>query len=270
MDIRLHPLEPSDWNRAEGIELEAEEEINRINECKPPSFVFEEGVSKEGKYECDLLCIGLCGAGASFVRSAVINSVQVKKIAVMHQEFSSNRLDEEEIHNRVSNKTSTDKGDCTIYALEDPTILVAEASQKITSLQTFNWTQTLIKNISFKRLIILDSILQSQYQVDFEAYPPLLRSITTSKQQLTKSLIPLEAPNVVEGLAASLLSKCEVLSIPATLLLSLEENHILEGDTLRAFESVVLPSLKIRNKGPIDYKTVLAALKGRRVNSLFL
>jgi hypothetical protein len=38
MDLRLHSLEPADFNRAEGDELDEEEEDKRSSEIVPPLF----------------------------------------------------------------------------------------------------------------------------------------------------------------------------------------------------------------------------------------
>ncbi len=38
MDLRLNTLEPSDFNRSEGEELDEEEEDKRIHDIIPPSF----------------------------------------------------------------------------------------------------------------------------------------------------------------------------------------------------------------------------------------
>lgn len=38
MDLRLQPLEPTNWNRAEGEELDEQEEDQRIDELKQPTF----------------------------------------------------------------------------------------------------------------------------------------------------------------------------------------------------------------------------------------
>jgi hypothetical protein len=42
-------------------------------------------VNSNGKYECDILCIGLCGAGAAFIK-ALTNHFDATKIASLKQE----------------------------------------------------------------------------------------------------------------------------------------------------------------------------------------
>jgi hypothetical protein len=39
MDLRLNTLEPTDFNRAEGVELDDDEEESRLNEIVDPVFV---------------------------------------------------------------------------------------------------------------------------------------------------------------------------------------------------------------------------------------
>jgi hypothetical protein len=206
-------------------------------------------------------------------------------------------IDDESLHVHVSNKTITEDGDCKFYTLPgNERIVVGEAAQKITSLESHQWTQTIFNNFDFKRfvvsfndlicrLIILESIVQSQYRGEDIPYPPFVRSLqttkdrevnsqipitSTKKQKKTSHVAPLEAPNVVDGLAASLLTKCQIYGKCGALLVSIEENHILEGETLRAYEGCVLPLLNLQSTSAIDYKSVLAKLKGRRINPLFL
>jgi hypothetical protein len=132
--------------------------------------------------------------------------------------------------------------------------------------------------LTSNRVIVLESIVQSQYRGDEIPYPPFLRTLQTEADlktfanMETKSgkVQSLEAPNIIDGLAAAILTRCQMFGKCGAILVSLEENHILESDTLRAYEGCILKIFKMQSKGNIDYKSVLSKLKGRKINPLFL
>jgi len=145
-------------------------------------------------------------------------------------------------------------------------------------LRCSDWCNAILANFNAKRIIVLDTISVIDYKTDnFELEPPLVRSLHTAADKQSSansksSVKYLEAPNLIAGAGACLVAKCQMRNLCAKVLVSLEHNHLLEVETVRAFEAALAGELltcAIAFKN-VSYSAALARTRRRKPNPLYL
>eukprot|EP01027_Heterolobosea_sp_BB2_P017959 GEZU01025375.1.p1 GENE.GEZU01025375.1~~GEZU01025375.1.p1 ORF type:complete len:258 (-),score=37.98 GEZU01025375.1:45-818(-) len=222
----MRPLEPVDWNRAEGDEAEEEDVV----EIPAPIF----NPSDVPTTSCNGLFVAPYGAGSAFLE-AQLPRLTTKAAGSLVLPKVPGSLG--------NNKDST----CRLYLDTNNNNLYAVChDSEIDIHRAYAWTEALFKHIQPKFVVIFESLKYSQYKGDsIDITPPLLRVLQTDKQKtegpsyLNKLCPYLETPNIVSGVAAAVLTHCQVHFMPASLYVSLEDPHALEVETVQAFEAVL-------------------------------
>jgi hypothetical protein len=90
--------------------------------------------------------------------------------------------------------------------------------------RSFDWTESLLSHVHPSEMIILDCGLKAKYHehVHDTSNPILLKCETSLQKKLGRNdkISYVQAPYLIEGVTASLLSQAQVMEIPATALLS--------------------------------------------------
>jgi len=103
----------------------------------------------------------------------------------------------------------------------------------------------LAEGIQFQRAIILDSVHSAQfmsgtpYFLDGEEMSTL-RHLRTSNFQVNEDVCPaMEAPNVVDGLSAALITHCQLAGIPAAIFVVISSEGEIGLDVLHQWDAVM-------------------------------
>jgi len=166
---------------------------------------------------------------------------------------------------------------------EDQAVIVL-VQQEVPQERANALVEVLMNHLQPQRVVVLDCVLMGHYADPYassasDVVPPLLRVIESSaskssrpapeesksskskgKSKSQKKIVSfpahplcayLEPPNVVNGLAAALMTHCQVYELPAEAFFSLESPHYVV-ETLSAFEAVLshcqLPTQDFANK----------------------
>ncbi|KAG9351561.1 hypothetical protein JZ751_022812 [Albula glossodonta] len=112
---------------------------------------------------------------------------------------------------------------CVIYRQSDcPSVLICQCTCYVAEDQLFQWTEKVFACIQQRGLnvLVLSDCSVAEYKTPdslFNSGAPFLRALKSSRYG-SQPLCPLlEQPNIVTGLAAAVLSHCQILRIPAIL-----------------------------------------------------
>ncbi|KAI7907450.1 uncharacterized protein BX663DRAFT_445147 [Cokeromyces recurvatus] len=163
----------------------------------------------------------------------------------------------------------------TIYQLVKQPILLIPFTTQIPPEEASLYTKSILNSFSGKmdKVIVLDSFTTTGYitkDYNENLAPPFLRILQTTTAPIVKGLAPYECPNIIKGFTASLISYCEMHSIPCYNLLTLQESVyaalLITTETLEAYniglrqlgldfsfnEHLMRKILKTRHTGRID------------------
>ncbi|KAF9201050.1 hypothetical protein BGZ49_008718 [Haplosporangium sp. Z 27] len=165
---------------------------------------------------------------------------------------------------------------CNIYKLdEDPSVAIIPCNYEIKDQNSLNFAKAIMNNIQATKIIILDTLSPSTYlsgSPDIEYSYPWLRLLQTTGSTTVTKIPTLEVPNLVQNLAAALMSYCEVRGLKDThLLLSLQEHvygkPLTTGATLRGLKEglVSLGCPSIANQ--VDVASAVVSIQDKRVGS---
>eukprot|EP01130_Rhizamoeba_saxonica_P004195 TRINITY_DN1722_c0_g1_i1.p1 TRINITY_DN1722_c0_g1~~TRINITY_DN1722_c0_g1_i1.p1 ORF type:complete len:259 (-),score=57.79 TRINITY_DN1722_c0_g1_i1:514-1290(-) len=165
---------------------------------------------------------------------------------------------------------------CSIYSVNDDSgTIVVTCHYDLPSQHSFSWTKTLFSGVAPERVIIFSSYLDTIFyeKSSYVVEPPALRKLNTSSWEGSDNIEHLESPLVVEQLQAAILSHCELRSIPAILILSVEDERMLEMETIEIFETC-LEGINLAIPQPVEncrdnYSTYINQLP-RKYNFLYM
>jgi len=210
-----------------------------------------------------VLLIGI-STGAYFLHCSFPNKRAVGSLVLPEISMKNNTL-EPSINDRT----------CILYEVENnPHILLVLCQYEVQPERSYIWTSTLFNSIKTpQKVYIFDKILDVDLSIstDEAVNPPLLRKLETSKQREENiQICPfLPLPNIVEKLAAAILTHCEIHGLCGSLFVSLQERSTLGEETFVAFEPV-LSFLKLLKADSKLYNMAIQQLRSNRVNPLFL
>lgn len=114
------------------------------------------------------------------------------------------------------------------------------------NLRQYSWTQTLLQHLQFEHFICLDQIVMANYMTNAYASKdeiplPLVRSVQTNsfpKTSTNQVASYLECPNLISGVAASIISETQLRNQSAATFVTLVENQGLSMNSLYGLLSV--------------------------------
>lgn len=121
----------------------------------------------------------------------------------------------------------------------------------------------------------MDTIKESLYRSPIQTFAlrlPVVRRVSTTLARNQTKITPLEAPNIVSGISAALLSQLEKEGKFGELFVSIEHNASLDVDTLIGFNSI-LSLFHNSASGAVGVENIrsnLKLLRSNRPNDLFL
>eukprot|EP00440_Ansanella_granifera_P073389 gb/GFBE01079636.1/.p1 GENE.gb/GFBE01079636.1/~~gb/GFBE01079636.1/.p1 ORF type:complete len:258 (+),score=46.45 gb/GFBE01079636.1/:1-774(+) len=128
-------------------------------------------------------------------------------------------------------------------------VVVALLETSVPAAYAVAWAEDLLKAVGGSvKVVILDRILRAEWCSCSQEQPeePFLAGLWSSAWCAAgreQAVVPLPAPNLVEGLPAALLSQCEASRRPCLVALSLQDGAHLGEGCIRGFEALV-PALK--------------------------
>ncbi|KAG2378373.1 hypothetical protein C9374_008516 [Naegleria lovaniensis] len=302
MEFRLLSPELSLSSRAEDYEVDEEENLEL-----PPSPIFEtteqakQVIGDFSNMVFDMVVIGVYGAGSQFVRGAFVDRmnelklIHVASIRASPQEADTRTRLKKDITDKIyyySSTSSLESNDALkILIVDGGNVIEQKHNAQYCTVKethqnayvTYLYSKLIIDNIKANRFVILDSILASSFTAGDkrQVRPPLLRCLRTQADKNSFKhalLLPpyLESPNLMTGVAASILTMLEHRNLNGILLCSLEENHALEQVTMKAFEKSVFGILVKQtgseeanslNATPLSPLTPNSALKYKTLSS---
>lgn len=267
--MEIPGLDAPTWSRAGPTDAiqEAEEEERerkrweeRIKKGeKSIRFVSSDASSSSFPLSCDLLMIGAGNMASAFIE-ALINTQQkeneMKELArwIDNTQKEAGESGSKEKRSKEQKQLAfilqSPVSSSSASSTPSPSILFALNYLRPTAPQYADLTQALFDCVKPKQVLILDTIHAASFLSTSRSttHPPLLRRIQTShvplsddQQHHEQQVNMLESPNLVQGLAAAILTQCEVEQLPAQLFVSLESRHYV-AECFQAFEQL-FPSL---------------------------
>ncbi|KAF0974697.1 hypothetical protein FDP41_006171 [Naegleria fowleri] len=271
MEFRLLSPELSLSSRAEDYEVDEEENLEL-----PPSPIFqptEQAKQIFGDFSTmvfDMVVIGVYGAGSQFVKGAFLDRmdelklVHVASIRTAPQEAETvtfKRSKQAATDNIYYYSSSSEFDALKILIVDSGNVIEQKHNAQYCTVKethqnaytTYLYSKLIVDHIKANRYVILDSILASSFTAGDkrQVRPPLLRCLRTQADKNSHKhtlLLPpyLESPNLMTGLATSILTMLEHRNLNGILLCSLEENHALEQVTMKAFEKSVFSGILVK------------------------
>ncbi|KAI9005477.1 hypothetical protein CLU79DRAFT_781507 [Phycomyces nitens] len=174
------------------------------------------------------LILGLSGPGSVFIESLQGNAKTVGQVNVQKNT------------EKIETLPVLDLGHNVLGLPLNLTVPQEQASQ---------YAASLLKSLKtgLDRVIILDSFTAAEYTCNAwgeDLQPPYMRVLQTSTTKSHPNLVHFEAPNMVKGFEAALITYCEIHSIPCYSFLTLQESmlgkRLVTTDTLDGY----LPGLQ--------------------------
>ncbi|KAG5843886.1 proteasome assembly chaperone 1 [Anguilla anguilla] len=166
--------------------------------------------SPDKTLQCSDFVIAVGPNAAGFLSACILNSgnwVAVGSVSLWNER----------------SKDSSRQPGCVIYRQRDfPKVLICQCTCYIAEDQLFQWTEKVFACIQQRGLnvMVLSDCSMAEYKTPdslFSSGTPFLRALKTSRYGSQPACLLLEQPNIVTGLAAAVLSHCQVCRIPAVL-----------------------------------------------------
>jgi len=258
--FEIQPASSRNWE----IE-EEEEELTEFESLPSPVIKFNLSINDSDLCEKNLI-IGTKDIGSLFIQS-IFN--------IGKSNYELEELGEITIQDIIpikSNNKSTilNNNKCIIYRHKtDSSFIFVVCQYEVPGDRVVQFSELLLEHIKNpKQVIILDKLLNSHFVSQNYEYPlpPFVRALYTSSFKNNYSLVPLESPNIVQNLTASLLTLCEIKNISACSIISLYESYV-NIESIQSYENIfksIFPSLKINNTNlKEDYQNVLNQINYR-------
>jgi len=246
-----------EFYQAVDLEDEQDDQYEEEDEQQQQKYHIIPLVSENVDLRADTLVLAVGLAATAFVDMFV--DVPTQAVA----EVNDNNTATE----RSETKSTTKKQTCLLYRINNGTIL-CQCTSTVPPEHTHAWVKLLVNEVSPKNIIVLASQTKTSFHGDVDAKHSdadvmrCLRTSTSTATATTSSITGLEHGTVVSGLAAAVVSYCEVVGVAATLFMSFTESHFVDVFTLKNFQ-VVLREPVLKDCLPLVAKSVVTQkLKG--------
>ncbi|KAJ8275986.1 hypothetical protein COCON_G00077380 [Conger conger] len=148
-------------------------------------------------------------------------------------------------------KDSSQQPSCVIYRQSDcPKVLICQCTCYIAEDQLFQWTEKVFACIQQRGLnvTVLSDCSMAEYKSPdspFSSGAPFLRALKSSQYGSQPACPLLEQPNIVTGLAAAVLSHCQVQRIPAILYQCYSDVLLPDSLTMETYKPALTPLSKL-------------------------
>uniref|UniRef100_A0A7S1CBF3 Proteasome assembly chaperone 1 n=1 Tax=Bicosoecida sp. CB-2014 TaxID=1486930 RepID=A0A7S1CBF3_9STRA len=212
-----------------------DEDTAREDARPAPKVTWTDGAA-DGRRDCDVLLVGVSGAGAMFLRAAYPGAKAVGSMSAASDAAK-------RVPKKASTTGQTDNS-CELLSVGGSGRVLAFACQCDVPAERATAVATaLLAAVRPARVAVLD-VVKLAYAVlsggDADGGAGgsrgALRLLATSAVDAAAvaSVRPLESPNLVTGLTAALLTECQIDKVPAAAFLSVLGHH-LEVESLSAF-----------------------------------
>lgn len=246
-----------EFYQAVDLEDEQDDQYEEEDEQQEQKYHIIPLVSENVDLRADTLVLAVGLAATAFVDMFV--DVPTQAVA----EVNDNNTATE----RSETKSTTKKQTCLLYRINNVTIL-CQCTSTVPPEHTHAWVKLLVNEVSPKNIIVLASQTKTSFHGDVDAKHSdadvmrCLRTSTSTATATTSSITGLEHGTVVSGLAAAVVSYCEVVGVAATMFMSFTESHFVDVFTLKNFQ-VVLREPVLKDCLPLVAKSVVTQkLKG--------
>lgn len=122
-----------------------------------------------------------------------------------------------------------DKSCCLLYALEEtenPTVVLASVQYTVSAERSNAWAKTLLREVRPEKVVVVGSIPSQHFRGKLSSDEALIFNLETLAQRLDekdgalKGVPYFPSGSVVDGLAAALLTQCQIMKLKGRLLVS--------------------------------------------------
>lgn len=170
--------------------------------------------------------------------------------------------------NSVKQDSFWDKS-CFCYSLSGCSdVLVCQLKSSIESKFFFTWVEKIFSRINPSHVIVLSSILCCNLQLATEKdVSDILRQLKTDSFNLKSEVFPLEKPNLIRDLAATVMTYCQVHDIAAILYLLGTEGHAFDVSAVKSFKRILKDEVfqSVPQGSEVQIKEILKKLCDLRV-----
>jgi len=180
------------------------------------------------------LIVGLKGAGNDYLKGKFDSTENTQLGSLLIPELP---LKGCSLHSLTSNNI------CSIYTpkgMEIEDCIFVCCSYVVPEERAFEWTRTLFSIINAETVIILDQVPSRKYHKDLPS-PVILKCETVAFKVLNQleNIRPVDAPFLIDGGAAAIISYCQINSIPAANIISfIELNNEASLDEIKVFDQI--------------------------------
>ena len=239
--------------------------------CADPYLIWEAGgaaAAAEGG-PSKALVVGLAGAGELFVRHCLCGGAGAKRIGVLVLPQSGDIGRAPASAEEAAEAPSA----AVIYQTANREFLLVGVQGEVPGEAANLWASTLLSALKHDAAFVLDiQPIHSHFTDELEPpSPPLLLKLETTAHQASalgkNTAARAPAPNHVSGVAAALLTRCELRQVATAVYLSLQDTQDASEETLSAFAAVLseqpLAALGL-TKGVVAAKCVAASKEAER------
>lgn len=122
-----------------------------------------------------------------------------------------------------------DKSCCLLYALEEtenPTVVLASVQYTVPAERSTTWTKTLLREVRPEKVVVMGSIPSQHFRGKLSSDETLIFKLETLAERLDENDGALKgvpyypSGSMIDGLAAALLTQCQVTKLKGQLLVS--------------------------------------------------
>ncbi|XP_032242471.2 proteasome assembly chaperone 1 isoform X2 [Nematostella vectensis] len=220
-----------DDDEEEQITKEQEEQL-----C--PQFVFSPQFSKDvGKtepIECSVLVLGVGEVASTFLEVHFLCGNNSSVAAVISDKKTEKNF--EYLVKNLRNKRSSLLHQLT----RNNDVMVCQISSHVEQDKVFYWTQKIFSHIRPAKVVILTSSPASEYNSDDPSeiktdFVKMMKTNAWSNSCAGPDITYIQTPNTVKGLAASVLTHCQIYKLPAALFMCYTESMHVDAQAVEAF-----------------------------------
>lgn len=122
-----------------------------------------------------------------------------------------------------------DKSCCLLYAMEEtenPTVILASVQYSVSEERSSTWAKTLLREVRPEKVVVVGSIPSQHFRGKLSTDETLIFKLETLVQRLDekdgalKGVPYFPSGSMIDGLAAALLTQCQVMKLKGRLLVS--------------------------------------------------
>ncbi|XP_063058447.1 proteasome assembly chaperone 1 [Engraulis encrasicolus] len=236
----------------EDVEIRRELEEKRKVQMK---WCSDEGQAIEGssdkKRTCSHLIVAVGTNATGFVSAFILNSASWHRVGWLSVWNERSRGS-----GPSPNPPAPGEPGCVLYQQrDDDSVLICQCSSYVAEDQLFQWTEQLFMCLQKRGLAVtvLSDVPVAEYKTPDYVHGsdvPFLRALSSSAYKGPVTCPFLEQPNIVTGLAAAVLSHCQVHSIPAVLYQNYSDVISADSDTMEAYRHAVSSAKGIKLDPP--------------------